>query len=182
MGNNAEIKKRMETYRSIILAIVWIGAAIGLIGGFVIMDSYSTRSFGIILIIISIIGGIISHFLVNVALAIPFILLNNGDILATLVSGNGTNINLGNVSPANILNEFIPTHKVKLLTNAEGLGLRKNPDPSTDTFTRILDGIEVQHLNTGSEIKLQNKKGLWYEIITREGIRGWCFSGSLEKI
>ena len=37
--------------------------------------------FAAIVIIIAVLLGIIGHFLINVALAIPFILLNNGDIL-----------------------------------------------------------------------------------------------------
>jgi hypothetical protein len=81
-----------------------------------------------------------------------------------------------------IIKEFIPTHKVKLLTNADGLGLRKSPNPSIDSFTKLPDGTEIRHLSTGDEIKLQDKEGFWYEIITKAGTRGWCFSGSLEKI
>jgi DNA-directed RNA polymerase beta' subunit len=93
MGNNAEIRRNMETYRTVLLALVWIGAAIGVIAGFVMMGSRYTAPFGIPVIIFASIGGIMGHFLVNVALAIPFILLNNGDILAALVGGNGTNTN-----------------------------------------------------------------------------------------
>jgi len=94
MGNNEEIRHRMETYRKVLLAIVWIGAIAGMIGG-IYMISYETggwyasnplRAYGIALLIVSFLGGIIGHFLVNVGLAVPFILLNNGDYLATLVS------------------------------------------------------------------------------------------------
>ncbi|MDR0598470.1 MAG: hypothetical protein LBG84_00090 [Treponema sp.] len=107
MGNNAEIRKRMETYRNILLAFVWIGAAIGLIGGFMMMDGpYPIQSFGIPLIIISIIGGIIGHFLVNVALAIPFILLNNGDTLAALVGGNEKNTNAHGINKEAMICRF----------------------------------------------------------------------------
>lgn len=88
---------------------------------------------------------------------------------------------MGN-SSVSIISDFTPSHKVKLFTNAEGLGLRKNPDPSSDSFIKLPDGTEVQHLNTGSEIILHDKKGFWYEIITKDRIKGWCFSGSLEKI
>lgn len=90
MGNNAEIRKRMETYRKVLLAIVWIIPVVGLIAGFMILGSYSGGAIGVSLIIGSVVIGIISHFLVNVALAIPFILLNNGDILTTL-AGNVAN-------------------------------------------------------------------------------------------
>jgi hypothetical protein len=81
-----------------------------------------------------------------------------------------------------IIGDFTPTHKVKLLTNAEGLGLRKNPNPSNDPFIKLSDGTEIQHISTGGEISLQDRKGFWYEIITKDRIKGWCFSGSLEKI
>jgi hypothetical protein len=79
-------------------------------------------------------------------------------------------------------NEFIPTHKVKLLTNAIALGLRNEPDDSIKPFTRIQNGTAVQHINTGGIVFLQNIKGEWVKIKTKEGIRGWCFSGSIEKI
>jgi hypothetical protein len=115
MGNNKEIRQRMETYRSILLAVVWIGAIVGIIGG-IIMISYETdgwyssnhslRPYGIALLIASIIGGIIGHFLVNVGLAIPFILLNNGDILESLKgkSGIAAPIAPSNVSPITPVN------------------------------------------------------------------------------
>lgn len=95
MGNNEEIRKRMETYRGVILALVWIVGIAGIIGGCVMIGyesggggwypSYPLRTYGIIVLIASLIGSIISHFLVNVSLAIPFILLNNGDYLAAIV-------------------------------------------------------------------------------------------------
>jgi hypothetical protein len=79
-------------------------------------------------------------------------------------------------------NEFSPTHKVKLLTNAEGLSLRKEPNPDIDSFEKIPNGTEVQHIFTGEEVTLGKIKGNWFKIKTKENIRGWCFSGSLEKI
>jgi hypothetical protein len=95
MGNNKEIRQRMETYRIILLVMVWIVAIAGVIGGFVMIgyetgggwsgSSHPLRPYGIGLLIVSILGGIIGHFLVNVGLAIPFILLNNGDYLAAIV-------------------------------------------------------------------------------------------------
>jgi hypothetical protein len=79
-------------------------------------------------------------------------------------------------------NEFTPTHKVKLLTNAAALGLRNEPDVSVEPFTKIQNGTGVQHISTGGVIFLRNIKGKWVKIRTEEGIRGWCFSGSIEKI
>jgi hypothetical protein len=101
MGNNNEIRKRMETYRDVLLALVWIGAIIGMIGGLGMIiyetnDYYSSsplRPFGVVLLILSIFGGIIGHFLVNVGLAIPFILLNNGDILESMKKKEIDNVN-----------------------------------------------------------------------------------------
>ena len=101
MGNNKEIRQRMENYRSVLIVMVWIIAIAGVIGGFVMIgyetgggwygSSYPLRPYGIGLLIISILGGIIGHFLVNVGLAIPFILLNNGDILESQ-KGNVENV------------------------------------------------------------------------------------------
>ena len=79
-------------------------------------------------------------------------------------------------------NKFIPTHKVKLLTNAEGLSLRKEPNSTIDAFDKISNGTEIQHISTGGEVKIGEKKGHWFKIKTKEKICGWCFSGSLEKL
>jgi len=86
MGNNNEIRKRMETCRMVLLAVVWIAGITGMIGGIIMINESSyLKPFGIAIIIVSILGSIIGHFLVNVVLAIPFILLNNGDYLAAIV-------------------------------------------------------------------------------------------------
>ena len=93
MGNNDEIRQKMETYRKVLLAVVWIGGIALLIGGLVMIgyedssgwsSSNPLRPFGIAALIASIIGSFIGHFLVNISLAVPFILLNNGDYLAAM--------------------------------------------------------------------------------------------------
>ena len=78
--------------------------------------------------------------------------------------------------------EFIPTHRVKLLTSADGLSLRKQPNAYTDHFKKIPNGTEIQHINTGDAVDLNGKTGSWFEVKTKDGTNGWCFSGSLEKI
>jgi hypothetical protein len=84
MGNNKEIRQRMETYRNSLLALNWIVSIAVFITGFVLMEQSYLRGVGIGVIIGSLVLGVIGHFLINVALAIPFILLNNGDILESL--------------------------------------------------------------------------------------------------
>jgi hypothetical protein len=84
MGNNKEIRQRMDTYRGILLAINWICSIIGIIVGFVLLSQIGV--YAVIIIIIAFILGIVGHFIINVALAIPFILLNNGDYLAAIVN------------------------------------------------------------------------------------------------
>jgi len=83
MGNNDEIRKRMETYQNVLLVSNWIVSIALVIAGFVMMDLIGGLAF--IIVIIAIILGIIGHFMVNVVLAIPFILLNNGDYLVAIV-------------------------------------------------------------------------------------------------
>jgi len=78
--------------------------------------------------------------------------------------------------------KFIPTHRVKLLTAVEGLGLREARDVKTKSFTKLPNGTEVLHLNTAGPLSLQGRQGEWFEVKTKENVRGWCFSGSLEKI
>jgi hypothetical protein len=78
--------------------------------------------------------------------------------------------------------EFNPTHRVKLLTNAEGLSLRIKPSPFINPFRKIQNGTEVQFMLEGNAVNLGEIKGKWIKIKTKENIRGWCFSGSLENI
>ena len=104
MGSNAEIRQRMETYRSILLVLNWIFAIVLVIFGFVLASSQYTQGIGIGVIIGSAILGIIGHFLINVGLAIPFILLNNGDILESMkgnISGSGNSPLPGSPSNTN---------------------------------------------------------------------------------
>jgi hypothetical protein len=79
-------------------------------------------------------------------------------------------------------NEFLSTHRVKLLTNTDGMSLRKTPNPDIEPFEKIPNGTEIQYLSTGSEVQLGEINGYWFKIRTKEKVYGWCFSGSLEKI
>jgi len=54
------------------------------------------EEYGVIIIIVALFLGIIGHFLIIVALAIPFILLHNADYLAAIVS-EGKIINKSNI-------------------------------------------------------------------------------------
>ena len=172
MGNNNEIRKRMEIYRSILLAVVWIGAVVGMIVGLV-MIAYETggswyssssaplRPYGIALLIVSIFGGIIGHFLVNVGLAIPFILLNNGDILEkTLRKANAISF------------DYIVS---------KNLNLRSDPNFDSEIFTEMEDGDEVLFLEKGKETTFENVTAPWFKVKNEDEIIGWCFSGFLRK-
>ena len=86
MGNNKEIRQRMETYRSFLLVLNWICCIALIITGFAL--SGIIKGYSAIIIIVAIVLGIIGHFLINVGLAIPFILLNNGDILESKMQNN----------------------------------------------------------------------------------------------
>jgi len=94
MESNAEIRKRMDTYRGILLVINWIGSIAGIIAGFVLIDWIG--DFAALIIIGAIFLGIMGHFLINVALAIPFILLNNGNILESM-KGNKNSQEISNI-------------------------------------------------------------------------------------
>jgi len=80
------------------------------------------------------------------------------------------------------LTVFIPTHKVRLITNADGMSLREDPNARIEPFTKLPDGTEVEYLETGVMADLAGKKAPWFKIRTKDNICGWCFSGSLEKI
>ena len=90
---------------------------------------------------------------------------------------------LGITSVSNVLlSEFSPTHRVKLLTTGDGLGIRIRPETNIDPFLKIPNNTEIQHINTGHDVKLGDLKAPWFEIRLKDGTIGWCFSGSLEKI
>lgn len=77
---------------------------------------------------------------------------------------------------------FIPTHIVKLLTNADGLSLRETPNASGEVISKLLNGTKVQFIEKGSEVELNGIKGSWFRIRSQDGNEGWGFSGSLEKL
>jgi len=140
MGNNKEIRQRMEAYRTILLVINWIGAVVIFIVGIVLANSRYTQGIGIGVITGSVVLGIIGHFLVNVALAIPFILLNNGDILESMKKDEVTNVNSNNSTkdvPIEIKEEKIIQPEIKYTVeeknrNAEIERLEKLFETSTD--------------------------------------------------
>ena len=109
MRNNAEIRQRMDTYRIILLVINWVFSFAGIIVGIVLMNLL--EGFAILIIIAAIFIGIIGHFLTNVTLSIPFILLNNGDnVLEAL--------NKKNLKESISTSDFIsPSEKKKRLEN-----------------------------------------------------------------
>ena len=110
MGNNVEIRQRMDTYRSILLAINWILSIIVAIVGFVLLGVIG--GYAVIVIITGIIFGVVGHFLTNVALAIPFILLNNGDILES-IRKNSLGNDDSNISSVEIKNCPFCAEKIK---------------------------------------------------------------------
>lgn len=149
MGSNAEIRQRMDTYRGILFLINWIGSIIVSIVGFSLIDRIGGFT-AIIIIILAILLGIIGHFLINVALAIHFILLNNGDILESIkrnevVNNNDNSKNEQNKNEA----EKIIQHEVKYTVeeenkNAEIERLEKQFESSTDEKEK---GVIAKKLN-----------------------------------
>ncbi|GHU76099.1 hypothetical protein FACS189461_3260 [Spirochaetia bacterium] len=77
---------------------------------------------------------------------------------------------------------YSATHKVKLLMNSGGMGLRKEPSSQSAIFLMLSDDTEVQALEIGDEVVLKDKKAPWYKIRTKDDIIGWCFSGSLVRL
>jgi len=144
------------------------------------------------LILFVIIGGVIGsllggrhddHTFAGIFIGAIIGMLGNilfGGLAATVVD---TGRKVDKLSKGNLsLGEFIPTHRVKLLTGAEGMSLRKEPNSSSSSFAKILDGTNVQHINTGEKVNLNGIIAPWFEVRTIDGTQGWCFSGSLEEI
>ena len=161
MGDNNEIRKRLEFFHKVLLAIVWIIAVSGVIGGVQMMDDRYLRIFGIIMIIVSIFEGFLGHFLVNVILSIPFILLNNGDYLAAIV-------------PEGKLKEIndIPVDKKE--KPIVGINLYKEPTYFSGIVKCIQkeDNVKLisEHNNAGTK---------WLYVETTDGIKGYCIKGSI---
>ena len=186
MGSNAEIRQRMETYRKVLLALVWIGGIALMIGGLIMISyktggrsSYPLRPYGIALLIVSILGSIIGHFLVNVGLAIPFILLNNGDILESMKKNVADNASstIANTSGRTIVGNNLQT----LSSSGDEFIVTAN------TFIRNSPNFEAKQekpLTCGDKVILQNvfnENPDWFFIKTSDGKEGWCSSGYLEK-
>jgi hypothetical protein len=172
MGNNNEIRQRMEICRKVLLALVWIFGIAEMIGGIsMIKESYYLRPFGIAAIIVSILGSIIGHFLVNVVLAIPFILLNNGDYLAAIVPER-KQLGINNIpfdkqkDGGNELGaEFIVTDKKRLFKEQS-------------LFAEV-----VKYMQKGTKIKLLSEHDdsgtKWLYVETTTGEKGYCVKGDI---
>jgi len=190
MNNNAAIRERMNTYRGILLALVWIGAGIGIIAGFIIAGNRYTTGIGIGVAIGSVVAGIIAHFLVNVFLAIPFILLNNGDMLAALAGGERKDV-----------------HTPELTNNSDHLEKHDSMDTSdpveksvpkfTNTYlvlvnTWLKDSLSpvakmVVELQSGEKVELlslqdrEDLGGKWARVETKSKVEGWVLLSALRK-
>ena len=81
-----------------------------------------------------------------------------------------------------IIIEYKTTHKVKLLTNSDGMSLRRDPNAYQEAFCKIPNGTEVQFIEQGKKADLNGIQGFWYKIKTKNDQIGWCFSGSLIEI
>ena len=161
MGNNQEIRQRMETYRSTLLVFNWIGAIALIILGIVLTTFDSTLVIGIGIIIGSVVIGIIGHFLINVTLAIPFILLNNGDILETMK------------------NNVVKSSYVVI----RSMNLRSMPDLNdTSIIKRLPEGEKLILLEKGETIIVENIEAPWFKVRDENNNIGWCFSGCLKEV
>jgi hypothetical protein len=174
-----------RAFRGFVEVMLWINLLlfiiVGGVGGYTIGKMISWRSYAPFqgYLVLGVIAGLIGGLIVGLIIDIIW-----GGFIATIlnIDKNLEEIKNNQINHLNPPNDFTPTHKVKLLTDSKGLGLRREPNPLIDSFTSLPDGTEIQHLNTGGKIKLQDKEGLWYEIITKNGMHGWCFSGSLKKL
>ncbi|GHV21397.1 hypothetical protein FACS189494_06720 [Spirochaetia bacterium] len=166
--------KAFRNLFEVILCICLIGfVIIGYITGSLLGD-YNQRAYGFLG---GFLGGIIGFIFVILAGGLVANFLNMVDNVDNIKK------NVDNIKKlVNRGEKFNPTHKVRLLTNAEGLGLRERPEPSEDTFAILPNETKVQFIEKGQEVYLNEIKGLWFNIKTQDGIEGWCFSGSLEKI
>jgi hypothetical protein len=187
MKNNKEIRQKMETYRTILLVLNWIFAITLFIFGIVLADSRYTQSIGVGLIVGSFISGIIGHFLINVALAVPFILLNNGDILESIKGKTGSEItNSVDTSTEESMHndsgeedigyeeKIVYYHKVIKETELKNSLSSK---PKTYRLLKIDEKVNVEHTQNREDLG-----GEWAFINTEAKDSGWCLLNALTEI
>jgi len=167
----------METCRMVLLALVWIFGIAEMIGGIVmIKESYYLRPFGIAAIIVSILGSIIGHFLVNVVLAIPFILLNNGDYLAAIVP-EGKQLGINNI-PADKQKEGGNEYQ----SNESGAEFIVTDEKRLFKEQSLFAEV-VKYMQKGTKIKLLSEHDdsgtKWLYVETTTGEKGYCVKGDI---
>jgi len=155
MGNNKEIRGRMETYRIILLVLNWIGSIAFVISGFVLIDYIGQIAAAII--IGAIILGIIGHFLTNVALAIPFILLNNGDILESM---RGNTVNASDSNDTGIL-DASTSHSISQKDEFAQINIKREKTFLGNIFGMdiFIDGKKILTLSESEDKYTQIKYG-----------------------
>jgi len=174
MGNNQEIRERMESYRKILLVLNWICAIVLFIVGIVLVNFLYIEGIGIGVIIGSVVIGIIGHFLINVTLAIPFILLNNGDILESMKGEKMV------VKPIENQKNSISRQKFDYKTN-KAIYLFSQQDLNSTIITTLPENTNLLFLEKGNDILVDSINAPWYKIKSERNEIGWCFSGYLNK-
>jgi len=158
-----------KAFRGGIEVILWLNLILWAIGGGVIgsLISWKAGEYIFLGVVIGIIFGLLTDIV-------------GGGFIATVLNID-KNIEEQN-NPLRQQSEFIPTHRVKLLTATDGLNLRKTPNEMSEPFTNLPEGTEIKCLETGYMAELAGIKAPWFKIITKDNICGWCISGSLEKM
>jgi hypothetical protein len=64
----------------------------------------------------------------------------------------------------------------------DNLRLRDSPDTSAAVVTTLLQGADVQILETGAAATIDGITAPWVKVLSSSGYTGWCFSGYLEPI
>jgi len=167
-----------ESFEKLVTVVIWLCLILSTVSGGVFG---CTIGYGIGYVEGAVVGA---TFGVLVGLVLGFIILVIvfGQIVVLLnIRESLQNIEKSHLKIAS--KEFTPTHRAKPLTpSATGVQLRKEPNASIEHFRIVPTNEEVQHIGTGSDIVFNNEKGAWFEVVTKDGTCGWCFSGSLEKI
>ena len=167
-----------NAFRGFIELILWINLILFAVGGGIIGNmikaGYNSDSHVALGVIIGLILGLFLDVIMGGFIANFLKLCENVEKIVDDKTNNSESIVL--------TQNFICSHKVRLLTNTDGLSVRKKPNPNIDPFQKISNGTEVQMIEIGENIEFNNLNAPWYKIRTKEGLIGWCFSGSLEKI
>lgn len=74
---------------------------------------------------------------------------------------------------------FAAWQPVYAFTEKASLPMRERPDASSERVYKLREGQEIKVLGRGEQVKVGRFDGYWYEVLTDDGVEGYCFDAYL---